>query len=596
MTQTQKPIKVLLVEDSAYDAKIVEDLFAGLKDEGFLLRTADSLANARETEETYRADVVLLDLNLPDSYGTETLTKSKTLFRDRPIIVMTGLYEERLGVQLIKKGAQDYMVKGKLTASGLSYGIKFAIERGKTEVHLKERETSMRNLLEKIPEGFLVVRPDKSVAFANLGAELLLDRKRQELTARPFDLEASLDTPVETEILRRDGYKVPVEIVAAKLQWGGQNCRLIMLRDLTAARQLQRNRDEFISRISHELRSPLTVVKEALDLVYDGTAGEASEKQREILKMGLDNTGRLNRLIDALLDITKMEAGVMPMEEAKADLGELLSGTAADYTRLAAERGIDLTVELPPQKMHTYCDTDKLNEVLINLVSNALKFTPKQGKITLSLRHWESEALICVENTGPGIAPEDLPKLFTKFAQLNSDGAGAARGTGLGLVISRGIVQMHGGRLWAESEPGENCKFYILLPLRTFEGELTRLTRREMELAGKRQFSALIVILPDSLRGKTEIVSKVHSSIRISLRNAHSVIRNENGDSTLFLPNSGFKECAKAASVLQRSLKDLAGLTDTEAAGCVRAFVYPEDFSNAEDLSKKISGTEGEEV
>lgn len=597
MIQAQKPIKVLLVEDSAYDTKVVEDLFCDIKGDGFLLRTAESLHKAKETDVEYRSDIVLLDLNLPDSYGTETLIKSKDLFPDRPIIVMTGLYEERLGVQLIKKGAQDYMVKGKLTASGLAYGIKYAIERGKTEVHLKERETSMRNLLEKIPEGFLVVLPDGSVTFANLGAELLLGRKQADIMADPFDLQSDLETPIETEIFHRDGTKVPVEIMAAELNWGGEACRLIMLRDLTTARQLQRNRDEFISRISHELRSPLTVVREALDLVYDGTAGEASERQKEILKMGLDNTGRLNRLIDALLDITKMEAGVMPMDEEHADLGELLSETAGHYTRLAADRGIKMTVEIPDEALTTYCDTDKLCEVLVNLVSNALKFTPPEGRIKLSLRHWETEALICVENSGSAIEPEDLPKLFTKFAQLNSAGVTGAKGTGLGLAISRGIIQMHGGRLWAESEPGETCKFYVLLPLLGFREAVKRLTRREIEFAGKRQFCALNVALPEEVREKyasTGAAPRVFTYLKAALRNSHSGIRNKNGDFTMFLPNSGLRECAKGASAIHTALREKAGLTEAEAAMSVGALVYPEDFRNEEDYVKKIFETRGE--
>ncbi|MDD2804237.1 MAG: hybrid sensor histidine kinase/response regulator [Elusimicrobiales bacterium] len=594
MAEKTDLIKVLLVEDNEYDAQIVADLFRGLPDNSFALRMADSLAKAGAADAAERADVVLLDLNLPDSYGPDTLVRAKLLFQDRAIIVMTGFYEEHLGVNLIQRGAQDYLVKGKLNRDWLSYSIKYSIERAKIEAQMRRRESRLRHILETIPDGFLVLRKDGSTAFVNRGMERLLGRTRAELLNRHFNIESDTDKALKTEIQGFGGKTIPVEIRAVEINWDNENCRLVMLRDMTTLQLLERTRDELVSRVSHELRSPLTVVKESIELVYDGTAGEATAKQKEILKMGLENVARLNRLIDAVMDITKIEAGVMPMDMAQTDLGQMLASTAADYTHQAAERKVQLSTELPASPILTWCDQDKLREVLINLVSNALKFTPPGGRLQLSLRPWEGEALFCVENSGPGIAPEDLPKLFGKFTQL---GGGPIKGTGLGLAISRGLVEMHRGRIWAESEPGKGCKFLVLLPELSFEGALALLAGREITLAaGKHKFCALRLTLPQDLpvpSGEVSPGAAVESFLRASLRNCHAIIKNRGLDYVLFLPNSSMAEFAKVCARIDRGLCELFSLPPGEGINHLSGLFYPDDFTDEQGLAGKIGNMHG---
>lgn len=589
MPDKKKNIKILLVEDNSYDAKIVQDLFAEVKDVAFSVRLADTLAKAQALDQAERSDIALLDLNLPDSFGPETLHRTQKFMQDRPVIVLTGFYEEQLGLSLIKKGAQDYLVKGKITSGLLTYAIRYAIERARIELRMKQRESRLRDILEKTPDGFLVSGAGGRVLFSNRGAELLLGRTKEALAGAPLDLKTDPGQTLETELRKPDGRKTPAEVRAVQIQWGEEDARLIMLRDLTPVRQLERNRDEFISRVSHELRSPLTVVKEALELIADGTMGEVTREQGDLLKMGLDNAARLNRLIDALLDITKIEAGVMPMDVAAVSLNGLLAATSAEYCHQARERGITLAADLPEQTLTAYCDSDKVRQVLVNLVSNALKFTPGGGSITLSLRSWEGQALMCVENTGPGIAPEDLPKLFTKFAKLGTTSSSAIKGTGLGLVISRGIAEMHQGRIWAESEPGKSCKFFLLLPLQPFEAALEHVVRREIAAAGaKRQFCALTLAIPQALM-KEGLPSKAESFLRSHFRSAHAVLKRADGDFTLLISNSGREECAKAEDFLARGIKQLAGLQAEDPARLTFALLYPEDFQDEITLLGKLA-------
>lgn len=586
MPEQNKSIKVLLIEDNPFDAKVVEDLFGSLKDSSFSLRKTGTLKEAQAADAEEKADVLLLDLNLPDSFGPETLHKVQKFAKDRPIIVLTGFYEEHLGTNMIKKGAQDYLVKGKITANLLSYSIKYAIERARIDAKLQQREGRLREVLEKAPDGFIVIGPSGRVLFSNRGAEQLLGRSRADLAGLIPGLVSDLEKTIETELVRPDGVKVPAEVRAAELQWGEENCRLVMLRDLTAVRQLERNRDEFISRVSHDLRAPLTIVREAMGLVADAAAGPVTDKQKEILQMGVDNADRLNRLIDALLDITKMEAGVMPMYVSEADLGALLAACAAEHSYLAADRGIEILTRLPPGKAGAYCDADKIREVLANLVFNALKFTPRGGKITLSLETGAEGARICVENTGQGIAPEDIPKLFQKFAQVSSSGHAKEKGTGLGLAICRGIVEMHRGRIWAESDYGRNCRFLVQLPLPDFAETARFLIRREIDLAGgKGEFCALGVTLPPELAAAApKVETFIHSRLRAS---SHAVLRRGNSDFMVILSKCGGGECARAGTFLEEGIRQAAGAAATQGR-LATALSYPAEFSDDKEFLRKM--------
>lgn len=590
MIATGTPIRVLLVEDNPGDAKIIAEIFRDL-DHPFRLKTAGTLADGGRAFTEEKADIVLLDLNLPDSFGPATLTKAEALFAGRPIIVLTGFYEEQLGLDLIKKGAQDYLVKGKITGDWLAYSIQYSIERDRIEQKLKARETRLRDILEKSPDGFVVTDKNGTVLFTNHGAELIYGRERSELLQQPLGFEAYTEKTVETRLTRADGRELPLEIRAVEIPWGAENCRLVIMRDLTAVRALETSRDEFISMVSHELRSPLTVIKESLQLVYDGVLGGVTEKQKEMIKIGLENTGRLNNLVDELLDITKMEAGVMPLEITCSDTGALLRGTAVEYSHIAGDAGIKIETVTPDTALETYFDLEKIREVLVNLVSNAIKFTPRGGSIKLSLGRVEDEAVISVEDSGPGIAPDELPRLFNKFAQAGRGRPAGIKGTGLGLAISKGIVEMHHGRIWAESEPGKGCRFSFTLPLQSFEGAAQDLVRREIDrsAARKSKFCSLTLALPGGNGGPApDTADRVADFLRESLRSSRGMIRRPCGEFTLLLHDTDAGEACKACSYIEKNLPGLAG--DWTGGRPQKSFIlsYPEDFNDEASFIKKL--------
>ncbi len=240
----------------------------------------------------------------------------------------------------------------------------------------------------------------------------------------------------------------------------------VALRDVTEQKRLDERKEEFVQVVSHELRTPLTSITGALDLVLGGLAGDIAPKQARYLQMARESSEKLNGMVDDLLDVARLAKGKLKMEPAVVFLDELVRATAERYFAAAAERGHELAIEAG-EPVRIVADAARLGQVLSNLVTNAVKFTPDNGVIRL--RVFRSSALpglagVSVWNAGEGIPEADLERIFEKFEQSRTERTRHVRGTGLGLPISRGIVEAHGGAIWAESAPGEGARFVIVLP------------------------------------------------------------------------------------------------------------------------------------
>jgi signal transduction histidine kinase len=222
---------------------------------------------------------------------------------------------------------------------------------------------------------------------------------------------------------------------------------------------------QFTSTVSHELRTPLASIKSTVDLVLSQTAGELNNDQEKFLSKAKNNVDRLGRLINEILDLTKMESGKTQMQIAYHDLGAVVTEVMDIQKLVAEEKGLYLKKEIPEGLTEVPFDADKMHQVLNNLIGNAIKFT-EEGGITVKARlnQAQNHVEVCVQDTGQGISDEDQDKLFCKFQQLG-DKQKHSGGTGLGLSICKEIVQRHGGKIWAESELGQGSRFCFLLPL-----------------------------------------------------------------------------------------------------------------------------------
>lgn len=221
-------------------------------------------------------------------------------------------------------------------------------------------------------------------------------------------------------------------------------------------------KDEFVAKVSHELRTPLTSIKEGLSLLLDGALGPTTPDQRDFVQTMEGDIDRLAELINNVLDISKIEAGRMRLMRVSLDVRPLIESIIRSYQPILGRRQVrtDFGSDRP-----VLADPHRLRQVLVNLFSNALKFTGDEGTIVFRTRTEAGMVAVAVEDDGLGIAPEDLPKLFEKFSQVGPQGNGQPRGTGLGLAVCKELTELHHGRIAASSVLGRGAAFTVHLPV-----------------------------------------------------------------------------------------------------------------------------------
>jgi excisionase family DNA binding protein len=247
-------------------------------------------------------------------------------------------------------------------------------------------------------------------------------------------------------------------------------------RDLEEAneklRELDRMKSEFVSTISHELRIPLQHIQGAISNLLDGIAGELKEKQIEYLVLADRNVARLTCLIDDILGLSRLEAGRGELNKKWVNIATIAENVIFSLRSQLISKKIILHQEYPKDLPPVYADSEKISQVFTNILWNAIKFTGEKGKITVSIRSAGGAIKLSIADNGRGIPPEDLNKIFSKFYQVGRTYGPGSKGTGLGLAISKGIVKMHGGKIWAESEGLEKgSRFFFTLPIGTAQSE-----------------------------------------------------------------------------------------------------------------------------
>ena len=273
------------------------------------------------------------------------------------------------------------------------------------------------------------------------GPIALLKNQTQEIAGGNFDVSVAVRSPPE------------IGELAEALESMGQKLR-----------ELDRLKADFFAAMSHELRTPLTSIKEGTGLLLEGVGGPTTEKQRKLLAILVEESNRLIILVNSLLDLSKMEAGMMSYEFATAPIDPLLKRAVAEMAPLVEAKQIKLEsavdAPLPPVRI----DTERILQVLRNLLGNAIKFTPRGGLVRISVRPAGGKLEIAVKDSGPGIPEESLISIFEKFNQGSRRDDHARSGTGLGLAIAKNIISSHGGKIWAESQLGHGSTFTFVLP------------------------------------------------------------------------------------------------------------------------------------
>lgn len=397
-------VKLLIIEDNPQDQKIISRYLskAGFDDVTIVANGEKGVEKA----EALSPDIILLDTMLPGMDGFETcyqLKKVKNL--SSKVIMMTGSMDAVDAEKARKMGANDYCVK----------------------------TSDCATLLEALDA--TVARPSskEAVAVSLLTQEQLLDQPDSA-----WGLEKTRES-----------------IKALYKELEKKNEKL---------KELDNLKSEFVSTVSHELRTPLTIIKGAVSQTLQGIYGEVTEEQRKKLSMALRNADLLKRIIDDLLDVAKLEAKKVALNKDVVNLVALAKEVHHSFLNLAQEKGIEINLNAVKPTVNAVVDRGRIVQVLTNLVGNALKFTDK-GSIEISVSQQGQYAQCIVKDTGRGISREELPDVFNRFQQFGRKFGSGQEGTGLGLSICKNIVELHGGKIYVESQEGKGSSFIFELPV-----------------------------------------------------------------------------------------------------------------------------------
>ncbi len=338
---------------------------------------------------------------------------------------------------------------------------------------------------------------------------------------------------------RPDGSSFPVEFTLTPMQvHGSVTGSVLNFRDVSQRQALDRMKDEFISTVSHELRTPLTSIRGSLGLLSTGMLGEVNDKAANLLRIAVNNSDRLVRLINDILDLERMQSGRAPLSFRAFSLSDLSQQAIETLTPVAENASVKLVLESDP--IDFIADPDRLQQVLTNLLSNAIKFSPPDSTIRVKIDARPEGVSIRVTDEGRGIPEEKLESIFDRFQQVDASDSRQKGGTGLGLAICRTIVTQHGGRIWAERNPVRGSTFHIFLPADPHQNALTVETP-----SAQRQ--TLVVSTSDS---------DTRTSLAASLRfHGYNVVEASSGRETI----AHLQRTPPSALLLDLTLPDMSG-------------------------------------
>lgn len=480
---------ILLLEDSSLDAELVQ---ARLEQAGFTfqLECVDSRRGFETAVSSRRYDIILADHTLPDYDGRTALNLTRSLGLDTPFIFVSGTLGEELAVDMLKSGANDYVLKQRLErlVPAVREALKLVAERRekrRIEEELRLVEQRYRQLFEDAPDGIFIADERGLLQEANRSGCQMLGYTELELIGKPVaDFMRSDDQnrleqvraeladagavhTGEWELLRRDGAPLPVEVKVRTLTDGRAQAFVRDIRERkqteTALRDADRRKDEFLAMLAHELRNPLAPIRNALHVLkLQGPHDPTIDQTAKIMTRQVDH---MVRLVDDLLDVSRITRGKITLRRESIVLNDVAARAIEAARPLIDARRHALDVELPTDELCLRADGNRLAQVITNLLINAAKFTPENGNLKLSIRRSVDEAIITVSDDGVGIAPDALRSIFDLFVQADATLDRAQGGLGIGLTLVRSIVEMHGGRVEVQSAGvGLGSTFTVTLP------------------------------------------------------------------------------------------------------------------------------------
>ncbi len=482
--------KVLVVDDERVVRDGCQRVLSG---KGYDVLTAADGQQAMDLLAGQTVDMMLLDLKMPVMSGEAVLEQTMSLYPDMPVIIITGHGTIDTAVECMKKGAYDFITKP-FQIDQFLLTVNRAAEKRRLEQRAKRlQEEKERNLydlnLEKSRLKTIINCMADGVMVTNRHLEVVLHNpalvRSLEVTGHienPIPLSRLTDNESLVDTLRKiqSSDLEKEQVIAQEIQAGQNTLRVIsapalgpggriagtvtVLHDITAFKKLDEMKSDFVNMVAHELRSPLVAIRQQSSVLLEGLAGPLQDRQQDLVGKGLKKIDQLLDLINDLLDIAKIEAGKPLQHRVPIDLCKIVQDTVGLLQARAQGQGIFLTYDCRELK-RILADPKGIEEILSNLVTNAINYSPEGGEVSLTVRGQNEYVEIRVTDRGVGIPPEELPKIFDKFYRVKHPKTRQVMGTGLGLAIVKGIVDAHQGKIDVESIPDQGTTIRILLPM-----------------------------------------------------------------------------------------------------------------------------------
>lgn len=503
---------ILAIDDTPENLQLLSQL---LSDRNYKVRSVTKGRTALRAAQAAPPDLILLDINMPgmDGYEVCEQLKANHTTREIPVIFISALGETLDKVRAFQVGGVDFVSK--------PFQVEEVIARIETHLQLcalrQQLQTQNQQLQQEIRDRqraqetftkafraspspiaittladhrFLEVNPSflrltgytQAEVIGHLVEELNLGLDLKQYAEGLAELEtAGALQNREFELRTKDGDYRTVLLSVERIELQGHACALTIANDITARKRLE---NEFISLVSHELKTPMNSLIGALDLLGTGQLGTLTDKGQQLIAMAINNAERLVRLVNDILDLERMKSGTLTLHPQACTLPDLFEQANTIMQATAEKAQVNLVVE--PLSLDLWVDGDRIQQLLTNLLSNAIKFSVPGGRVWLTAQVFPGQdppasipsltshlsltaaahyVLITVRDQGRGIPADKLHLIFERFQQVDASDARTKGGTGLGLPICQQIVQQHQGQIWVESTPGKGSSFYVLLPL-----------------------------------------------------------------------------------------------------------------------------------
>ena len=501
--------KIVVVDDERIVTSAFKTLLKveGFSDAHFFNSPKDALTFLKDNQP----DLVISDFLMPEMNGLEFLSEVKKLYPEVSKILLTGYADKENAIKAINEIGLYRYIEKPWNNDDLIINIKNGIERSyllselrqkiseleeaKKELEkyshnleqiveertadLKQSNAKLEGIFNYCADGIVIINEDGIIEQVNPACETLIGLVGEKLLMTSIDdylfskktfISKELHKLDESELLLREFYiknplsntETPVEISFARINPDDEYKRFVgVIRDVTEQKKSDKLRDDFIATLTHDLRTPLLAAIQTLTFFLDGALGELDEKQKLLLSTMQKSNEDLLGLVNALLEVYKYDADKLELTKTNFNIYNLVEQVYNELQTLAQSKEIEFKIECANKDLTVNADRSEIRRVICNLCGNAINYTQNGGRVVITLKNEGNDLIFSVADNGSGIPQEDIPNMFQRFSQGTSKKR--STGTGLGLYLSRQIIESHGGKIWLESTLNKGSEFSFLL-------------------------------------------------------------------------------------------------------------------------------------